>query len=175
MTNSRRNCRGTTPTSPRKPFVTSSTSRSTNSVLIRASSRGAIARRVDLAETQRHGTEPLGVERGELELRLPQAREPALLEEADPLVERREAGDAVPGVEELGGAGEDPEETRVRPGGVRDLADAVQGLVPRVAPHPEDRLRLVDDDEQPLVARRLHDLEHAPEVVERVPARRSRP
>ena len=141
-----------------------------NAVLIFWSRRAAVARREQLAQPQRDRPQALGVEGHELELGLPQAGEAALLQEPDPVVERREAGDAVPGVEELRRAGEDPQQARVGARGVGDLADAVQRLVPRVRPHAQDRLGLVDDDEQPLVAGGLHDLEHAAQVVEGIAA-----
>ena len=123
-----------------------------------------------LAQAERDGAEALGVEGGELELGLAQAGEAALLQEPDPVVERREAGDALPRVEELRRAGEDPEHARVGARGVGDLPDPVEGLVPRVRAHPEDGLGLVDDDDQPLVPGGLHDLQDSPQVVEGVAA-----
>jgi hypothetical protein len=94
-----------------------------------------------------------------------------LLEEPNPLVERSKPRDPVPAVEELRRAGEYPKKPGVRPGCVCDLTDSVQGLVAGIAPHSENCLRLVDDDEQALVAGRLNDLEDTAKIVEGVPAR----
>jgi hypothetical protein len=73
----------------------------------------AVRHRVELAEPQRHAPQPLRVERPELELRLPQAREAAALEEPDPIMERGEAGDALAVVEEVRRPGEEPQEAGV--------------------------------------------------------------
>ena len=129
-----------------------------------------VAGREQLAQPQGHGLQPLGVEGGQFELRLAQAGEPALLQEPDAVVQRGQSSHALAGVEELRRAGEDPEQPGVRAGGIGDLANAVQRLVPRVLPHPQDRLGLVDDDDQPGVAGGLDDLQHAAQVVQRVAA-----
>ena len=70
--------------------------------------------REQFAQAQRDGAEALGVERGKLELGLAQAGEAALLQEPDPVMQRGQAGDTLPCVEELRRAGEDPEQARDR-------------------------------------------------------------
>jgi hypothetical protein len=73
-------------------------------------------------------------------------------------------------VEEVGRPREDPQEALVAIGGVEDLADPVERLSPHVLPHAQDGLGLVDDDDEALVARGLHHLEHALQVGHRLAA-----
>ena len=73
-------------------------------------------------------------------------------------------------VEELRGAGEQPQHPWVGAGGIGDLADAVERLVTGVRAHAQDRLGFIDHDQQALVASGFDDLQHAAEVVEGIAA-----
>ena len=77
---------------------------------------------------------------------------------------------AVARIEELRRAGEQPEHPWIGAGRIGDLTDAVERLVAGVRAHAQDRLRLVDHDQQALVARGFDDLQHATEIVEGIAA-----
>jgi hypothetical protein len=171
FTSDRRNCRGTTPTSPPKPFVTSSTSgRGHLGGDLRATMSSGFAHRVELAQLQAHLLQRAWSKGFSSQLRLAHRDQPALDLEAG----CGRAGAASParrgGVEELGRAREDPEGPLESVGCVDDLPDAVERLSAHVAPHAQNGLGLVDDDDEALVARGLHDLEHAAQVGHRVGA-----
>jgi hypothetical protein len=135
-----------------------------NASLTRVEQLRAIVGRKDLAQADSDRAQPRGVEGGQLELGLADAGEATLFEEADAVVQWREAGNAVARVEEVGGTREQPQEAVVRAGRVGDLADAIERLVARVLAHAQDRLGLVDDDHQALVTGGLDDLDGAAEV-----------
>jgi hypothetical protein len=126
--------------------------------------------REQVAQGPGHRAQAVIIEGPQDQLRLAQAGELAVLREFDAVVQRRQAGDAVARVEELRGAGEQPQQPLVGAGGVANLPDAVERLVPRVSPHAQDRLGLVDDDQQALVAGRVDHADDAAQVGHRVAA-----
>lgn len=128
----------------------------------------AVLTGIDLAELERHVAEPGCVERHELELRLADVDEAPLLLELEAIVERLEPSDTAPRVEEVWGPREEPQEPGEVLGGVDDLPEAVERLASGVLPRAEDGLELVDDDDEALVVGRLHNLEDAAQVRERV-------
>jgi hypothetical protein len=83
-------------------------------------------------------------------------------------MKRSETSDALACIKKLRGASEDPEQSWIGTSSIRNLANPIERLMPRILTHPKNRLCLIDGNRQSFVASRLNDRQNTTQIVERI-------